>query len=366
MDLNRLIDRTMAIQAIPAPTFFEAARVSFLRDEFERAGLQDVACDEVGNLYGRVPGGANLPVIVTAHLDSVFTADASLEAKREGNRLYGTGIGDNAVGLAALVELGTDLHSIPLTGDVWLVANVCEEGLGNLRGMQKVVDRFGDQVKAYLALEGMALGFIFHRGLPVRRYRLSAHTQGGHAWIHADKPSAIHSLISLGSDLFRLSLPKEPRTTLNIGRMEGGTSINTIAGHASMEIDLRSEEASTLASLEKQVISLAKIYNRSNVEVAITLIGERPGGGLPENHPLVLAAIRAMEESGISRIFLKTGSTDASIPLSLGLPAICVGITHGGNAHCQDEYIELQPIQQGYNAFFELIRAALMLNDATR
>jgi tripeptide aminopeptidase len=198
--------------------------------------------------------------------------------------------------------------------------------------------------------------------LPVRRYRISAHTQGGHAWIHANNPSAIHSLISLGSDLLRLSLPKEPRTTLNVGRIEGGISINTIAGHASMEIDLRSKDASALASLEKQVINLAKIHNRSNVEVKAALIGERPSGGLPENHPLVLAAIRAMKRSGISRVLLKTGSTDASVPLSLGLPAICVGITHGGNAHCKDEYIKLQPLQQGYNAFLELIKAALTLN----
>lgn len=354
MDLERLIKCTRDIQAIPAPTFDERKRALFLQNAFECAELEDVQLDQIGNLLGRIRGGSKPPLIISAHLDTVFPVDTPLNSKRTEDRLSGPGIGDNAIGLATLVELAHDFSRSP-PGDIWFVATVGEEGMGNLRGMHEVVKRFGEHPTAYIILEGMALGHIYHRGLPVRRYEITTTTEGGHAWIHAGRPSAIHRLIEVGAELTTLALPTLPRTSLNIGRIDGGTSINTIANRASMKIDLRSEEIETLLSLEAQIVDLINSYQNEQSKIDLTLIGERPGGGLSEKHPLVQAAAQALKECGEKLIHLKPGSTDASAPLSLGLPAICIGITRGGNAHSLSEYIELEPISRGYNALMSTI-----------
>jgi tripeptide aminopeptidase len=358
MDLERLIKCTRAIQSIPAPTFDEGKRALFLQNEFNRVELEDVQLDQIGNLLGRIRGGSKPPLIISAHLDTVFPIDTKLDSKRTEDRLSGPGIGDNAIGLATLVELAHDFSRSP-SGDIWFVATVGEEGMGNLRGMHEVVKRFGDHLTAYIILEGMALGHIYHRGLPVRRYEITTTSEGGHAWIHAGRPSAIHKLIEVGAELTTLALPTLPRTSLNIGMVDGGTSINSIANRASMKVDLRSEEIETLLNLEAQILDLINSFQNEQSEIKLTLIGERPGGGLSERHPLVQAAVQALKECGEKSIHLKSGSTDASAPLSVGLPAICIGITRGGNAHSLSEYIELEPISRGYNALKSIIVSVL-------
>lgn len=359
MDLERLIERTLALQAIPAPTFDERKRSLFLQREFEEAKLENIERDQIGDLFGRIRGESHPPVVISAHLDTVFPIETLLDSKRTKDRLSGPGIGDNAIGLAILVELAYDLSHSPPLGDIWLVANVGEEGLGNLRGMYKIVERFGDQPIAYIVLEGMALGHIYHRGLPIRRYNITALTEGGHSWIHAGRPSAIHTLIAIGSELTKIGLPTAPRTSLNIGRIDGGISINTIANRASMEIDLRSEDIDTLMNLETQISDLVDTHRNELIETEMKLIGERPGGGISKRHPLVQIAVQALKDCGEKVIHLKRGSTDASVPLSMGLPAICIGITRGGNAHSPTEYIEIEPISRGYNALMLTIKNVL-------
>ena len=183
----RVLDLAVTIQQIPAPPFGEAQRAAFIRDRFEVEGLCDVTMDELGNVYGRLPGGADQnppceagdnrdlrPLIVSAHLDTVFPFDTDLRVRREADKIFGPGIGDNSLGLAGLFGLRWALRqerapNRVLPGDLWLVANVGEEGLGDLRGMRKVVDRFGGSALAYLILEGMAFGHIYHRALGVQR-----------------------------------------------------------------------------------------------------------------------------------------------------------------------------------------------------
>ena len=184
--LNRVLDIAVAIQQIPAPTFEEGQRAAFLRDRFQDEELCDVSIDGVGNVYGRLPGGGTAPpLVISAHSDTVFPAATSLKVRREMDRIYGPGIGDNSLGVAGLFGMLWTINQrgIELPGDLWLVSNVCEEGLGDLRGMRAVVERFGDQVLAYLVIEGMALGQIYHRGLGVRRYRIHVRTSGGHSWV---------------------------------------------------------------------------------------------------------------------------------------------------------------------------------------
>jgi len=356
---DRVIDFACAVQQIPAPTFAETQRAAFVQQRFAAEGLQQVSRDTLGNVYARIPGKSNSPpLVVTAHLDTVFPSATDLTLNRLPDKITGPGIGDNSLGVAALFGLAWNLVDLPR--DVWLVANVCEEGLGNLRGIKAAVDRFGRDVLAYIVVEGMSLGQVYHVGLGVQRYRISMHTSGGHAWVDFGKPSAIHELAELVVKLNRLPLPDHPRTSLNVGVIQGGTSINTIAADASLELDLRSENPQTLADLTVQVETLVKSVQRDApvpVRAKAEVIGQRPAGQIPADHPLVNLAVRCLQEQGITAR-LNTGSTDTNCPLSYGLPAICVGITTGGGAHTTDEFINTRPVEQGLQQLITLVTQA--------
>ncbi len=368
MDPNRIariLEMAVAIQQIPAPTFAESQRAVFVCQQFSQAGLSDVSVDEVGNVYGRIPGqGRARPVVVSAHTDTVFPAGTDLSVRREANMIHGPGIGDNSLGVAGLFgllwELEANRQSGRLPGDTWLVANVCEEGLGDLRGMCSVVERFNDEPLAYIILEGMALGQIYHQGLGVQRYRINIRTQGGHSWVDYGRPSAIHELAALVTRLTALALPGRPRTSLNVGVIQGGTSINTIAAEAWLELDLRSEGSRALSELTARVEGLVQAANRPNVEATCEVIGLRPAGKLAINHPLVQLACQCLEAQGL-RPNLGIGSTDANIPLSRGLPAVCIGLTNGSGAHTVKEFIFTEPLAKGLAQAVALVEKAFGL-----
>jgi tripeptide aminopeptidase len=361
--LDPLLDLTLAIQQIPAPTFHEDERASFIRARFAREGLADIDLDEAGNVYARLPGeNPDLPLVISAHLDTVFPGDTDLTASQEPGKITGPGIGDNSLGLAGLFGLVWALRQRQrvLPYDLWLVANTGEEGLGDLRGMKAVVQRFGKQALAYIVLEGMALGHIYVRGLGVRRYQIKVQTEGGHSWVNYGRPSAIHELARLTTQLADLELPSNPRTTLNVGVISGGTSVNTIAADASLELDLRSEEGSALSRLDEQVQALVREANCEQLQaVSVTskVIGNRPFGEIHPEHPLVRLACRSLEAAGVQPS-LSIGSTDANVPLSLGLPAVCLGLTNGGRAHTKDEFIHTEPLLQGLKQCLALVEAA--------
>lgn len=361
MNPQDLVALALEIQRIPSPTFEEQDRACFVRDRFARAGLHDVGIDHVGNVLGRCGGAAERATVVSAHLDSVFPREQISPARRDGQRLIGPGIGDNALGIAALIGLAHDLPALRLEMPVWLAATVGEEGLGDLRGMQALVDRFGSTARGYLVIEGMALGSVYHAGLPARRLRITIQTPGGHSWTHAGQPSATHEIIRLAERLLRLPVPDGPRTTMNIGVLKGGTAINAIAAQASMDIDLRSEDESVLDSLRASVERHAAAHRAPNVRVGCELIGTRPGGGLPADHPLVEAAIRSLQASGVAEVHLSRGSTDASAPLSRGLPSVCVGLTRGRHVHSLEEEVEIDPIARGYAALLRLVQETAAL-----
>lgn len=359
----RVLDLAVAIQQIPAPTFAEARRASYLQACFEAEGLADVWVDELGNLYGRLPGAGNSPpLVVSAHTDTVFPVGTDLRVQRQADCIHGPGIGDNALGVAGLLGLVWALREkrAALPGDLWLAANVAEEGLGDLRGMRWVVERFGKRPLAYLVLEGMALGQVYHRGLGVRRYRITARASGGHSWVDFGRRSAIHELAKLVTRLTDLPLSKRPRCSLNVGVIAGGTSVNTIAAEAWLELDLRAESAQALLGLVEGVESLAREANREDVKVSMEVIGDRPMGKIPAGHPLVQLARRCLEAQGV-KPNLTIGSTDANLPLSRGLPAVCLGLSTGGRAHTLQEYIHTAPLQKGLACLVELVEGAFRL-----
>jgi len=332
--LERILNFALQIQRIAAPTFHEGERARFVLERFQNENVTAVFSDSVGNVYARRQGQRKgFPVIITAHLDTVFQAQHNQPAVWKGDCISGPGIGDNALGIAALFGILWALEEVPLSlsADLWLVATVGEEGLGNLRGMRAVVDRFGNRVLAYLVLEGMALGQVYHRGLGVRRYRLKVETAGGHSWVNFGRPSAIHHLARLIAALDSISIPHSPRTSLNVGVISGGISVNTIA---------------CLVQLTQQLLQLVQKSRSEGVQVSAELIGERPAGHLAEDHPLVKLALECLHEVGIKPI-PNIGSTDANIPLSLGYPAIGIGLTYGEGAHTVRESISTPPLRQG-------------------
>ena len=361
---QRIIDLTIEIQQIPAPTFNEFKRAEFVRDLFASEGLSDVSMDEVGNVYGalKVEGRKSnvKPLVISAHTDTVFPLDMDLKVKREADKVYGIGIGDNSLGVAGLVGLLWMIRErrIQLEGDVWFVANVCEEGLGDLRGMKAVVDRFGENVLAYLVLEGMALGHVYHRAVGVKRYRVKATTRGGHSWSDYGQPSAIHELSKLVVQLTSMELPKEPRTTMNVGKISGGTSINVIAPEAWLELDLRSEGQESLAKLVADAEQIIRAASKPGLSVEAEVIGQRPAGELGLEHPLIKLAVECIRAQGLEAI-LTTGSTDANIPLSKNIPSLVLGISTGGGAHTKDEYINTTPIEKGMEQLVRFVEAVI-------
>lgn len=356
--MERLLDLAIEIQQIPAPTFHEGERADHIRECFLLEKDIKVEMDTAGNVLACLPGtGSAAPIVLSAHMDTVFPLDTNLRSTRESDRVFGAGIGDNSLGVAGLFGLLWLMseRNLKLPGDLWLAANVCEEGLGDLKGMRALVDRFGALPKAYIILEGMALGHIYNRALGVRRYRISIHTNGGHSWTDYGQASAVHELTGLASKLTALPIPSEPRTTLNVGKIAGGTSVNTIAAQASLELDLRSEGSEALEDVSQQVEQLASAFDGPDVHVQVEVIGQRPGGKIADNHPLVLQAKESLREQNIQPV-LTIGSTDANLPLSLGLPAITIGLTNGTSAHTVHEYILTEPIKRGIEQLVKLVQ----------
>jgi acetylornithine deacetylase/succinyl-diaminopimelate desuccinylase-like protein len=258
------------------------------------------------------------------------------------------------MGVAALLVLAQTLSSLPSPPvDIWFVANTGEEGLGDLRGMRAAVNRLQERLGACLVIEGMGLGRIVHQALGSRRFRISVNAPGGHSWSAFGSPSAVHTLVQLAERLTRLEAPTSPRTTFNIGRIAGGTSVNTIAESAMLELDLRSEQSRTLEALIEQALTIVRRFQTPSwrgrgVIVGVETIGDRPSGEIAADHPLVLAAERALQGVGVAvEPGERISSTDANAPLSRGIPAVCVGVTRGGNAHRVDEWISTRELGKG-------------------
>ncbi len=360
--INKLLNLAIQIQQVPAPTNDETLRGKFITEKMQAESpfISQVHTDSAGNVLGCLPGsGQGAPLIISAHMDTVFPLDTELTIRNERGRVYGPGIGDNSLGVAGLFGILWRLRAsgASMPGDIWFVANTGEEGLGDLRGMKALVGHFGSKPKAYLILEGMALGHVYHQAVGVQRYKISLHTDGGHSWTDYGKPSAIHELSRLVTNISAIRLTNKPHTTLNVGRISGGTSINTIAADSWMELDLRSEEQDSLAKLIAQVETLVADIRHANMDVEMTSIGQRPSGEISADHPLVQLAQNCLRKEGIEPV-LTIGSTDANIPLSMGYPALVLGLSHGGGAHTLHEFIETAPIEKGLEHLIQFISQA--------
>ncbi|UCG24294.1 MAG: M20/M25/M40 family metallo-hydrolase [Chloroflexota bacterium] len=361
------LDLAISIQQIPSPTFSEAERATYVESKFRDLGLVDVSQDAMHNVFARLPGQANgSPIILSAHSDTVFSHDTDLTVRYENGRepttglISGPGLADNALGVAGLLVIAGLLVDTKLRPyeDIWFVANVCEEGLGDLRGMRSVVERFGAGAR-YVIIEGGSYGHIFHKAIGVRRFRLTVKTPGGHSWGDYGSPNAIHILGQIIGRIDQLALPERPKTSINVGVVEGGTTINSIAAQASCLVDMRSVDPQMLEGLLTNVERIvAEIASGPDVNTTISKIGDRPAGELAPDTAMVALAAEALEHVGCQDIRFMAGSTDANIPISMGIESVCVGLANSGNTHRVDEFLDPTHLPEGLGQLLLLTLAA--------
>ena len=344
------------ICSIPAPPFGEAARAEYMRARFVECGLTGAHLDEAGNCVALRRGRAEGPLLVlSAHLDTVFPAGTDCAVTREATgRMRAPGVADDGCGLAAIVAIARALEEcvIETAGSLLFVCTVGEEGEGNLRGARYLLTagEWAGRVDSFISFDGPGVERITHAALGSRRYRVHLKGTGGHSWGDFGAANPVHALGRAVARLASYPVPTSPRTTFNVGRIEGGCGVNVIPREASMDVDLRSESAEELARLDaffrRAAREAAEDENnaRRNVtpplELEVKLIGDRPGGATAPEHQLVRLAVEATRALG-SRPYLDCSSTDSNIAISLGLPAVTIGAGgSSGSTHTLDEWYD--------------------------
>ncbi|MGH2374927.1 MAG: M28 family peptidase [bacterium] len=359
--VHDVIEDAVTICEVPAPPFAESRRAAHVAGRIAALRLGDPRTDAVGNVIRELPGAAHgRTVMLTAHLDTVFGAEVPIAVRRDGHRLAGPGIGDNSMALAALLWLGVALADLPDRGTLVLAANVGEEGLGNLRGAKALWEQFGEHADAWVILEGGTFNRAVRMGVGSRRLSIRYATEGGHSWSHFGRPSAIHALGRLIDQIAQIRVPADPKTTYNVGVIDGGRGVNSIAPDAGLLLDMRSESREALATLERSVRGLvASIADAAGVHPTIEVVGDRPGGQLPADHLLVALVETAATAVGTPVVW-EAGSTDANVPLGGGAAAVCLGIARGENEHTVDEVLDTSVLPQGLRQAY-LVTSALLL-----
>jgi acetylornithine deacetylase/succinyl-diaminopimelate desuccinylase-like protein len=338
---------------IPAPPFQEAQRAVAVKALLASSGLE-VQIDKTGNVIGELRGTNEKEIVVlSAHLDTVFPASTEVKVRREGDRLLAPGISDNGTGLAALVAIARACHEshIKPRRTVLFVADVGEEGEGNLRGMRALIEAHKPKLRAVIVLDGSGTDHVTTKALASRRLEASITGPGGHSWSDFGMPNPINALVRASVRFINTKVPVSPRTTFNIGQIEGGTSVNSIPYEAKLKVDIRSESEDELAKLESALrdclaagvrdeMESARDRSKGKLEWKMQLLGSRPGGELPANSAL-LAALRSADEYVGNQSRIERSSTDANVPLSHSIDAISIGAGGtGGGAHSLQEWYE--------------------------
>jgi acetylornithine deacetylase/succinyl-diaminopimelate desuccinylase-like protein len=361
--LDAVCDLTVRICNVPAPTGAEGERADFVAELLRERGYEPEV-DDVSNVYAR-RGGKDGPVLlVDAHLDTVFPAGTAINGRREDGWLHGPGIGDNSLSIAAMLVMLDILDELGVETAIDLVATatVGEEGLGNLRGARAAVARYKQrgELAGHLVIDGH-LGRVVHVAVGSQRWNVTVSGPGGHSFGAFGTPSAIHGLGRIISAISEIEVPADPKTTYNVGTIGGGTSVNTIAASASALIDMRSTSAQELERLTANVREIIQSKPGEGLTTEIEVVGERPAGGIPQDAPFAKLAADTLRWLGIEPEF-QASSTNMNIPVSQGVPAICVGISKGERTHTIHEHIPIAPIPDGLAQLTRLtIDAAEML-----
>lgn len=346
------LNEMVSLCEIPAPPFKEAARAAAYRDKLVALGLQNVRIDSEGNVIGEIRGvRAGPTVLLSGHLDTVFPEGTDVTVKRDGTRLTGPGIGDDCRGLAVNLAIARQVVSqrVPFAGRILIVGTVGEEGAGNLRGVRAIfTSPLRDSIDYFLSVDGTGFG-ITNGAVGSNRYRIRYVGPGGHSFGAFGMPNPIHAMGRAIAGIAELQVPAQPRTTFNVGVVEGGTSVNTISALGAMDVDLRSESPEELRKLDSAFFAVANKALRDEIarwprsRVGLTLevdtIGIRPAGQVPDSSFIVRTALEAAKTMNVYAP-LVASSTDANFPMSLGIPSITLdggGVGVGGHS-LQESY----------------------------
>ncbi len=368
---GKIMDWQASLVAIPAPPFGEQVRSEWLAARFAEAGLSQVHADAAGNVFGFLPA-AKLPpestgpvIVLSAHLDTVFPVDTPLHPVVDGDRLEAPGACDNGAGVAGMLAIAHALieAKVELPAPLIFLGNVGEEGEGDLRGMRHLYNQsaLAGRIACHIVLDGAGADSVVTQALGSRRFQVTVTGPGGHSFTDAGTPNPIVALASALAVLAETELPEEPRTTLNLGTIHGGTSVNSIPESAQASIDFRSTSAEQLTRLEvalhravedsvlrtNAVAKSSATQSRGLLSYAIVKIGDRPAANLPGDSPL-FDALRAVDRHLGIHTELRLGSTDANTPLSLGVPALSMGAGgEGGGAHTLAEWYSAKDREVG-------------------
>lgn len=354
---ERTLREQIEIAQIEAPPFNEEVRARNYAQRLQAVGLQDVTIDEEGNVVAIRKGRGKGPTLVlSAHLDTVFPAGTDVTVQEREGRYYGPGIGDDARGLAALLSIlrALDEHDIQTVGDLMFVGTVGEEGLGDLRGVKALL-RERTEIDGFLSIDGSdpiadpRRSQVVVQATGSRRWRFTFKANGGHSYSNFGSASAIHAMGRAIAGIAELRTPEDPKTTFTVGTVEGGTSVNAIAGEAQMLVDMRSTDSEALLALEKQLMAVIDKaiadenarWSSSDARVEKQLLGDRPAGSAQMSSPVIQAVLQVAEAMELPRPELRAASTDANVPLSMGMPAATLpGGGIGDKAHSLQEWYE--------------------------
>ena len=342
------------LAAIPAPSNHEEKRAAFCLEWLRNQGVSQAYMDEAQNVV--IPFGVtqeNPVAVVMAHMDVVFEDQEALPVREEEERLYAPGVGDDTANLTVLLMAARYLSqscAVPRDMGVLLVCNTGEEGLGNLRGCRHIVETYGSRIQEFTSLDGSLTGLVT-KAVGSKRFRVEVRTEGGHSYGSFGNRNAIAYMASLIQSLYAMKVPNHGRTTFNVGRIQGGTSVNSIAQQCEMLYEFRSDSEEDLRIMDEHFHKAIEYYSTKGIRINVKLLGERPCGAAVD--PARQAALTKRCQDMMSRYNggihpeEKAGSTDCNIPLSLGIPSVCFGCYTGQGAHTREEFVERKSLLPG-------------------
>mgnify|MGYP002780134502 FL=1 len=375
-DYETTVAEVIELTEIPAPPFKEAARAGRMAEKFKALGLENVHVDEVGNVIGIKPGKdrAARALMVAAHLDTVFPPDVPIKVRREGDTLHAPGIGDTTVTLAALLSFVRAMEAGRITParDIIFVANVGEEGQGDLRGVRHLFSKspLRPRIGDFISFDGSTVGRVTNGAVGSRRYRVAFKGPGGHSYGAFGLVNPMVAMANSVSGLYAIPVPADVKTTYAASTVAGGTSVNSIPNLILAEFDMRSASPANLKAVETRFLKViedavaaenaARDTRYGKITAVPELIGDRPAGTTPATDPLVQTAARILTANGYDAT-LGASSTDSNIPISLGIPAITLSAGGGGfRAHALDEYVSVEKAAfvKGLTTAFDIVVGA--------
>ena len=354
-------DLLITLAQIPAPSGQEQLRVAFCLEWLHKQGAKAAYADEALNVILPVGCDGEKPIMVfMAHSDVVFPDTTPLPLRMENGKLYCPGVGDDTANVVAILMAAkyiTERHLVPTNCGILLVVNSCEEGLGNLKGCRKIMEDFGARVAEFVTFDSSVFTVI-NEAVGSRRYQIEVRTEGGHSYDRFGNRNAIACMAELIQDLYAVEVPAIGKTTYNVGTISGGTSVNTIAQYAQMLYEFRSDKREALQIMEDTFRKIIAKHRETGLDIAVTSVGDRPCSGDvdPEKEQdLSRRTAEAVLRNFGHAVKYGSGSTDCNIPLSMGIPAVCIGCADGGGAHTREEFVYIDSLKPGLGLASDMI-----------